>query len=184
MTTSNPILERRNALVESNLDLVGQIAKNLIKTLPPCFDLDDLVQEGRLGLMDAASKWDETRGVPFRAYARFRIDGDIRESTRRRRYKDSTHSELDPAVHDRPDNVVPIDERIQRRQVCRNVARAMDSVPEPQRTVLEIYYQREGQLKGIGRSFEVGQTRSSQLLADAHGKARRAFEIHGIRKAA
>lgn len=41
---------------------------------------DDLVQEGSLGLLDAIDQYDDRRGAPFDAYARFRIRRAIRNA--------------------------------------------------------------------------------------------------------
>ena len=44
--------------------------------------LDDLVQAGVLGLMDAVEKFDEWKNLAFQAYAKHRIKGAIRDSLR------------------------------------------------------------------------------------------------------
>jgi RNA polymerase primary sigma factor len=67
----------RERVVVSRLGLVRGVAwryRNL--GLP----FDDLVQEGTLGLLEAIDRYDHCRGVPFDAYARFRIRRAIRNS--------------------------------------------------------------------------------------------------------
>lgn len=54
------------ALVTSNLRLVVYIAKNFTHRGIP---FQDLIQEGNLGLVKAAHKYDENRGVRFASYA-------------------------------------------------------------------------------------------------------------------
>ena len=44
---------------------------------------DDLVSFGREGLLDAARRYDESRGVPFRVYASFRVRGATYDGVRR-----------------------------------------------------------------------------------------------------
>jgi len=46
-------------------------------------DLDDLVQAGILGLIDAANKFDATKHVAFSSYAKHRIKGEIFDSLRK-----------------------------------------------------------------------------------------------------
>src|SRR5438046_844015 len=41
---------------------------------------EDLVQEGSLGLLEAIAQYDETRGVAFEIYARFRAQRAIRNA--------------------------------------------------------------------------------------------------------
>ena len=56
----------RNEMVEGNLALVVRIAKHYER----CgFPLDDLIQEGNLGLLAAVRQFDPERGVPFSTYA-------------------------------------------------------------------------------------------------------------------
>lgn len=40
-------------------------------------DIDDLIQQGWLGLLKAAAKWDDTKNVTFGAYARLWVKGSI-----------------------------------------------------------------------------------------------------------
>jgi RNA polymerase primary sigma factor len=64
----------RTRLIESNLRLVVRIAKNY---LTPDVTLLDLIQEGNLGLMKAASKYDYRKQVRFSTYASWWIKQSI-----------------------------------------------------------------------------------------------------------
>lgn len=70
-------------LVEGALDLVEAIARHLHRTVGSPVSLDDLVGVGRMGLLDAARRYDPTRGVPFRAFAAHRIRGAVLDGMRR-----------------------------------------------------------------------------------------------------
>lgn len=59
-------VEKRNFLVERNLRLVGSVARRYSGN--GC-DLADLVQEGNVGLMKAAERWDYRLGYKFSTYA-------------------------------------------------------------------------------------------------------------------
>jgi RNA polymerase sigma factor for flagellar operon FliA len=60
---------------QSQLDLVEIVARQIARALGPGVEADDLRSFGREGLLDAARKFDPERGVPFRAYANFRVRG-------------------------------------------------------------------------------------------------------------
>ena len=66
----------------SALGLVDIIARQVLRTLGGASDLEELLSFGREGLWDAARRFDETRGVPFRGYANFRVRGAIIDGVR------------------------------------------------------------------------------------------------------
>jgi RNA polymerase sigma factor for flagellar operon FliA len=72
----------RERLVEESLPLVSRVAGTLGARLPRSVEKSDLTQAGVLGLLDAADKFDKTRGVQFRTYAELRIRGAILDSLR------------------------------------------------------------------------------------------------------
>lgn len=74
--------------------LVEPIARRIRQTLPPCFDLDDLVSSGMVGLVQAATRFDRRPVECFPPFAVSRIHGAIIDSVRRRQYRDSTHGPL------------------------------------------------------------------------------------------
>jgi RNA polymerase sigma factor FliA len=74
--------EKRNQIVMEHLPLVKAIAVRIHETLPVHVDLDDLVNTGVLGLMDAAKKFDPEKMVVFSSYAKHRIRGAILDSLR------------------------------------------------------------------------------------------------------
>ena len=75
---SAEVLER----FQAQLELVDIVARQIARTLGPVVELDDLRSFGREGLLDAARKFDSERGVPFRAYANFRVRGAIIDGIR------------------------------------------------------------------------------------------------------
>ncbi len=62
-------------LVVQYLPLVSKVAARLAIGLPNNVDRDDLISYGRMGLLDALSKFDHTRGLQFETYAMWRIRG-------------------------------------------------------------------------------------------------------------
>ena len=69
-------------LVMKHLPLVKAIAAGIRRNLPAHVDLDDLVQAGALGLLDATRKYDTGKKVLFETYAKYRIRGAILDSLR------------------------------------------------------------------------------------------------------
>jgi len=67
---------------QSTLDLVPKIAGQLLRSLRGTSEMDDLVGYGQTGLIEAARRFDPSRGVPFRAYASIRIRGAMIDGVR------------------------------------------------------------------------------------------------------
>ena len=67
---------REHALIE-HLSTVRFVARSIHKRLPQHVDINDLVNSGVIGLMDAFQKFDPEKLAPFGSFARFRIRGAI-----------------------------------------------------------------------------------------------------------
>ncbi|MHC4927324.1 MAG: FliA/WhiG family RNA polymerase sigma factor [Planctomycetota bacterium] len=72
----------RNILLEKYLFLVKYSADRIWAKLPDKIDLDDLVQAGIFGLMDAIDAFDPSRGVKFETYCSPRVRGSILDELR------------------------------------------------------------------------------------------------------
>jgi len=71
-------------LLEQYLPLVKRHALNLKTKLPPSIDLDDLIQAGSIGLLDALTRYDQTLGTTFGTYVVHRIRGAMIDELRSR----------------------------------------------------------------------------------------------------
>ena len=63
----------RERCVTQHAPLVKRMAHHLLARLPASVQLDDLIQAGLIGLMDAFSRFEESQGVQFEVYAAQRI---------------------------------------------------------------------------------------------------------------
>jgi RNA polymerase sigma factor for flagellar operon FliA len=72
----------REAAIHKYLYLVKHVASRIATGLPKHVELDDLVNDGILGLIDAIEKYDDARGVKFETYAVTRINGAIIDALR------------------------------------------------------------------------------------------------------
>ena len=70
-------------MVERHAPLVKRIACHLINRLPACVQLEDMVQAGMIGLLEATGKYDETQGASFETYAGIRIRGSMLDEIRK-----------------------------------------------------------------------------------------------------
>lgn len=112
VTPATPTADR-DALVIEHVGLVKTLALRLAQRLPPQVDIGDLISVGTLGLIDAASRYKASTGVPFDAFARRRVHGAMldalremdwapRSARRMRRTVDSTVANLRHSLQREP----------------------------------------------------------------------------------
>ena len=70
-------------LVLQHAPLVKRIAYHLLGRLPQHIPLEDLIQAGMLGLLDAVKRFDHSKGASFETYAGIRIRGAMFDEIRR-----------------------------------------------------------------------------------------------------
>lgn len=81
MYTPNGLSDKEECLKEY-APLVKRIAHHMMLKLPGSVEVDDLIQAGMMGLLDAASRYDELRGAMFETYAAQRIRGAMLDELR------------------------------------------------------------------------------------------------------
>lgn len=74
--------QTQEALVKTHALLVKRIAYHLLGRLPQSVQLDDLIQAGMMGLLEAAKHYDASKGASFETYAGIRIRGYILDEVR------------------------------------------------------------------------------------------------------
>jgi RNA polymerase sigma factor for flagellar operon FliA len=72
----------REEVIHRYIHLVKYVAGRISVNLPPNVELNDLINDGVVGLIDAIEKYDDERGVKFETYAITRIHGAIIDALR------------------------------------------------------------------------------------------------------
>lgn len=216
-------------LVEQYAGLVKRIAYHLVGRLPASVLVEDLIQVGMIGLLDAAQHYDPSQGASFETYATIRIRGAMLDELRRndwapksvhrkaRELADAMHrvematgsEATDQAVADEmglsldeyhqllqdtcasrfisyedlsrndegpqsgiADKGPRPHEALQDARFKARLAQAIDKLPEREKLVMALYYDKELNLREIGLVLKVTESRVSQLLSQAHGRLR------------
>ena len=110
--------------------LVRKLAHQMIARLPANVELDDMIQAGMIGLMEAAARFEQSQGVAFEAYAANRIRGAMLDELRANdwlpRSARKSQRDIENAVH-------RIEGRIRRAPTEAEIARELGvSLPEYQ----------------------------------------------------
>lgn len=81
--TAQAEFQDQTAVVEKHAPLVKRIAYHLLGRLPSSVQVDDLIQSGMIGLLEAAKNYDPTQGASFETYAGIRIRGSMLDEIRK-----------------------------------------------------------------------------------------------------
>ncbi|WP_198263317.1 RNA polymerase sigma factor FliA [sulfur-oxidizing endosymbiont of Gigantopelta aegis] len=74
--------EKQNT-VETHAPMVKRIAYHLKSRMPANIQLDDLIQSGMIGLLEAANNYDASQGASFETYASIRVRGAMLDDVRK-----------------------------------------------------------------------------------------------------
>lgn len=220
--------KERERLILEHYPLVRMIATRMVRRFPSHIEVEELINIGTLGLIDAIDRFDAARGVPFKSYAEIRIRGAIVDSLReadwiprsvRRRFarlettrtqlrtqlgREPTREEMAGALEvdvemyddlvggaeirrlvslDAPlddegggatvgdqvsdDSAQPLLDQWIHEETRSQVAGAIQRLPEKERQVISLYYQRGLNLKEIGEILGVTESRVCQLRIQA-----------------
>lgn len=104
-------------------ELVRRIAHHLAARLPASVDIEDLVQAGMIGLIDAVRHYDSSQGAAFETYASIRIRGAMIDEIRR---GDWVPRSVHRRVREAAEATRRIEQNTGRAATASEVARAME----------------------------------------------------------
>lgn len=82
MYTAKGTLQRPMANIEQYLPMVRRQASKMIGRLPANVEMDDLIQAGTMGLMDAMQRYEQGHGAEFETFAMLRVRGAMLDELR------------------------------------------------------------------------------------------------------
>ena len=211
--------------------LVKRIAHHMMAKLPPSVEVDDIIQAGMMGLLDAITRYQESHGAQFETYAAQRIRGamldelrqcdwmprSVRKNMRRieaainelEQKLKRTPSEQELAGHlkvpladyqqwlqdarghqlvyyedfqdaneesylDRhaaSSQASPLEE-LEDDNMRRILIQAIDDLPEREKLMMSLYYEKDLNLREIGEVMGVSESRVCQLHSQAIARLR------------
>ena len=97
------VCEDKDGLVQVYLPLVKRIAYHMMTRLPASVEVDDLIQAGLIGLLDAVDRYDDEQGAHFETYATQRVRGamldELREGDWASRNVRRAGRQIETAIH-------------------------------------------------------------------------------------
>ncbi len=218
-------------LVMAHLGLVKRVALHLKARIPAFMELDELVQVGMIGLLEASRAFDPAKGIEFENFAHSRVRGAMLDEVRRlsflprsavafnKEHNTTVHTlaaelgraptqseiadfmgkDLEDFHRERgkakrfetysmevvTEEVMSIaDDASQQPDVIVEEAEFMDAVtdaiaqlPEREQLVMQLYYVEEFNLKEIGETLGVSESRVSQILSSVVKKLRGTLKV-------
>src|SRR5216683_7269988 len=80
---AQPLAASQSRRIVASLPFVEALARRMAATMPNSIDICDLVQDGVIGLIDAAHRFDEDRGIKFETFAERRVRGAMIDALRK-----------------------------------------------------------------------------------------------------
>lgn len=147
-------------LVLDHIPLALKMARRRSFSAPPNVSLDDLRSAAYMGLVDAASRFDPSRGFAFATYARLRIDGEMTDHMRSSLFGPETRPITDGEDFPHPSSPEPphVD---------------LSCLDSREARIVRLHYFDNRTLKEIGVSEGVGESRISQILGECRKKLKR-----------
>jgi RNA polymerase sigma factor for flagellar operon FliA len=111
--------EELERFVSDHSSFVIRLAQRLTRRLPASIDVDDVIQCGMIGLLDAARRYREQRNVTFTVFARRRVMGAMLDGLRR-----VDHASRDQRAMIRREALIRtrLEQRLHRRPSSREIA--------------------------------------------------------------
>src|SRR6478672_5789525 len=79
----HPATAAQDRRIVAGLPFVEALARRMAASMPNSIDIGDLVQDGVIGLIDAAHRFDEDRGIKFETFAERRVRGAMIDALRK-----------------------------------------------------------------------------------------------------
>jgi RNA polymerase sigma factor FliA len=83
MIPSVPLLDDRSQLIRDNMPLVELVVQRMTPQVPTFMTREDMISAAMVGLVDAANKFDPTKGIQFKTFAEYRVRGAILDEMRK-----------------------------------------------------------------------------------------------------
>ncbi|MDO4681535.1 MAG: RNA polymerase sigma factor FliA [Lautropia sp.] len=180
MYTPRGVLDRET-VIERYGKMVRRVAVHMASRLPASIELDDLVQAGLIGLVDAVSRFDPAQGVQFDTFAMQRVRGamldELRQADWMPRSVRKSQRSIEQAIH-------AVEQRLGRPATEREIAGEMDlSLEDYQRLLSSARGAQLLYLEDVAGGEESDDNRVEHLLPDEQPQPDQRLEDARFREA-
>lgn len=180
-------IEQRNRLFNQYLPLANKLASNKKKHVPRSVRLEELMSAAQAGLLDAASKYNETMDQQFRVYAAIRIMGEMNDYLRTCTWGNRSHMmagwSLDTPVRStKTKKLVSLEDGLTDELTFHPMERTeffnkfTQSLPKEIKDIFFMYFFETLTMKEISLKIGMSESRISQVIASSKELLREAWE--------
>lgn len=165
-------------LVEQFMPLANKLASKKKKTLPKFIDFEELQSAAYLGLVEAASRYDDTMGVTFQTFAYQRIWGAIIDHLRQFGLQPLS---LDTCDEDGNTLGEMIEAREERNDFDETLEVVTKDLGDNAHGMLKLYFEEDLPMKEVGMRFGVSESRVSQIFSSYKKSIRQSWSESELR---
>lgn len=139
---------------------------------------EDLMQDGAVGLLQAASNFSEHKGAKFATYASIRANGNMQDAVRKyntnnSRFMNASDSNI---IEGATADDLDLADHLESQELQKVLIQAFFALSDQHRKVLIMYYQKGCKQQEIATQLKLTEARVSQLLRGATNKLHSAIE--------
>jgi RNA polymerase sigma factor for flagellar operon FliA len=169
-------MSERHELILNFMPLANKLAWEKKRELPRSVDIDELKSAAYMGLVKAANRFDPKCNVPFPAYARWRIRGEILDYLRELRWDKS--AKVQNADQEVLEILYSTHDVSYTEEFFGKVTKSLSAIGQK---VVILYYVQERTLKEIGTLLGLSESRISQILSQSRSEIKRRFSESDLR---
>src|SRR3989338_2455710 len=183
-------LKVRDELIAQHMPYAASIASRVYQSLSTVVEYDEVLCSARLGLLEAAKRYDEAVGVDFKTFAYYRIKGAIYDGLRKAgwiprtlyaklKFEEAANDylqyiyiisldssdDMDVEDKDAPD----LEKNAEFRQIRLHMREAINSLPPIEKKLVKMYYFQNKTLEEVGEELKLSKSWTSRLHARALG---------------
>lgn len=169
--------EKRNQLIEDYIPLANSLAWKKYQSTPSCVEFDDLKAAAYMGLVDAASRYDDSLGISFGVYSRRRIWGEICDYLRELRWGGKTNAQvvyLDASVCACLQSKNEFLDIVTTNEFFDLFTKGLNELAN---RIVRMYYMEGYSMNEIGGMEKLSESRISQILKDCRDKIKPLLEV-------
>lgn len=171
----------REKLILNYMPLANKLAWTKKHTTPKSVTIEELQSAAYMGLVDAASRYDEKRGLSFGPLARCRICGEISDYLRELAWGGRNNPVFMVSLN-YSQKYESLEYTTKQQELSDFFAFATRSLTDLAKRIVNMYYKDGKTMREIGVTEELSESRISQILSKSHKLIKSEFDKNALQQ--